>query len=163
MAAQPEMSRAIDRVFRVALLLTGSVESAEIAVSQGITALERHRVSGDNLLLETVKFATRRRAGPPEQIDQACSILPYELCRVLLIKLDLRHCFVLRVLLGLTRETCVHILHLSARAVDDASRRGMQVLPFVVLSCVERWSHSSQFGATNGNERDEHYFFRPIR
>lgn len=125
------MYRTLDQAFHAALLLTASVEAAETAVLDGITALGPDQVPGHGFLLQTMKSASRQRADSPDQFDDALSMVPLELRRVLLLHPYLRRCFVLRVLLGITPENCSEILHLAAGEVEDAACMAMQELPFV--------------------------------
>jgi len=71
MAAQSEVSKALDEAFRAAFLLTGSTEAAENAVLDGIAALEFGYIVDDVLLVETVKSAIQRRADLTSQSAQA--------------------------------------------------------------------------------------------
>jgi hypothetical protein len=125
------MFEALDKAFRAALLLTGSTAAAEIAVLEGIAALDADHISGGSLLLETVKSATERHADIPDEFREDFSILPLELQRVLLLAPNLRHCFVLRVLLGMPLETCSGILHLPVDEVESALCRATRELPHV--------------------------------
>jgi hypothetical protein len=131
MRSNGELASVIEKAFCTALLLTASETLAETAVLDGIGALEFDQISSDNLQLETARSATRESADLLEQFDPAFSILPGELRCVLLLEQRFRHCFVLRVLLGLTRETCSIILHLPLPEVDNAVRTAMQRLPLL--------------------------------
>jgi DNA-directed RNA polymerase specialized sigma24 family protein len=63
------------------------------------------------------------REVPPrtEDSDLLSSLLPPELRRVLSLSLDLRHCFVLRMLVGLSPQECSRLLHLDSRRVDEVA------------------------------------------
>jgi hypothetical protein len=100
MTAKSEASKAIDKAFRAALLLTGNTELAENAVLDGIAASEFGHIV-DDVLLETVKSAIQRRAAFSDQSAQAPSDLPLELRRLFLLAPISRDSFVLRVLLGM--------------------------------------------------------------
>ena len=124
-------SETLDEAFWLAVLLTGTVDNAEAAVLDGIANLQPEDISGTRLLIEVVKSAIRQHDDLPDQRDRTLLILPVELRRVALLPANLRHCFVLRVLLGMNRETCSELLHLSVPAVEQALRMGMEALPFV--------------------------------
>jgi hypothetical protein len=142
-----EVFRALPKAFLTALLLTGGIEAAEAAVLEAIATLELDYDSGDCLLLETVKSAIKRRADAPDPSEQAFSILPIELRRVLLLAPGSRHCFVLRVLLGMTPEISSGILNRSVHEVEEALLTGLQNLP--ALEALRRPSHGRRKGDSN--------------
>ena len=67
----------------------------------------------------------------PEDLACASSMLPFELRHVLHLPTALRHCFVLRFLVGLPREDCARLLHLEIRQVDERARTAMLELPTI--------------------------------
>jgi hypothetical protein len=137
MTGESEMVKALPKAFWIALLLTGSIEAAEAAVLDGITALELDHISDDRLLLATAKSAIRRRTGFLEQSD-GLSILPLELRRLFLLAPNYRDCFVLRIFIGLTPELCPGILHLSIHEVEDALHTALQELPRIETCDMDR-------------------------
>ena len=132
MIRERETSRSLNRAFLAALLLTASTEFAEFAVSDAIAVLKWDHFSGDSLLLQTAKCAIQLHSDLPDQFEQACSLLPLELRRVLFLGPSLRRCFVLRVLLSLTLQTCSEILYLPIPEVENSLRLAMQELPLTV-------------------------------
>src|ERR1700747_2461767 len=96
--AMDTMPQAIDMAFRRALLLTGAMKTAEAAVMQGIDACED--LSPRGLLIEASRSAVQRRT---KSSDGPCEVesLPPELGRLLMLQPLRRHCFVLRILVGL--------------------------------------------------------------
>jgi hypothetical protein len=68
---------------------------------------------------------------PPEELERASSMLPFELRPVLHLPLALRHCFVLRFLVSVPREACARLLHLEIRQVDERARTAMLELPTI--------------------------------
>jgi DNA-directed RNA polymerase specialized sigma24 family protein len=132
MTGESEMSRSLNRAFLAALLLTASKEFAEFAVSDAISALSWNQISGDSLLVQTAKCAIQLLSDLPDQFEQACSVLPLELQRVLFLGPILRRCFVLRVLLGLPAKTCSEILYLPVQEVENSLFLAMQELPLTV-------------------------------
>jgi DNA-directed RNA polymerase specialized sigma24 family protein len=125
-ATNREVFEALPKAFLPALLLTGGIEAAEAAVLDAIAAFEFDYSPGGTLLLETVKSAIRRRSDSRDQSEQAFSILPLELRRLLLLAQDSRNCFVLRVLLGMTPEISSGILNRSVHEVEEALHAGLQ-------------------------------------
>jgi hypothetical protein len=119
MTVKWEASDAIAQAFRAALLLTGSAELAEDAVSDGIAALERGHIGDRVLLIQTAKSAARRRADFPAQSEQAPPHLPLELRWLFLLTPISRVCFTLRFLLGITPRSCSAILRLTIRETED--------------------------------------------
>ena len=115
--AMDTMPTALDVAFRTALLLTGDTRTAEAAVMQGIGACED--VSPGDLLIEAVRSAVRLRtksSDGPYEVDG----LPAELRRLFMLQPLLRHCFVLRTLVGLSPEDCVELLEISVIEFEGA-------------------------------------------
>ncbi|PYT22581.1 MAG: hypothetical protein DMG57_34810 [Acidobacteria bacterium] len=138
MTAKGEISKALDGAFHAASILTGSAEVAENAVLDGIAALNFGHIFNDVLLVETVKSAIRRRADLASRSEQAPSYLPWELQRLFLLAPISRDCFVLRVLLGITLETCSGILHLTTQASEEVLCAALQELPRLEDSSSKR-------------------------
>lgn len=112
--AMDTMPSALDTAFRTALLLTGDTTTAEAAVTRAIDA--REALSPGGLLIEAVRSAVRRGtklSNGPYDVDA----LRAELRRLLMLQPLLRHYFVLRILAGLSRTSCVTELE---DAVDAA-------------------------------------------
>ena len=111
------MPSALDMAFRTALLLTGDARTAEVAVTRAIDACEA--LSPGGLLIEAVRSAVRRRtqlSNGPYEVDG----LPVELRRLFMLQPLLRHCFVLRILVGLFPEVCAELLEISVIEFEDA-------------------------------------------
>ena len=115
--AMDTMPRALDLAFRTALLLTGDTRTAEAAVTQGIGACED--LSPRGLLIETVRFAVRRRTKSP---DRPCAVdgLPTELRRLFMLQPLSRRCFVLRILASFSPEVCSELLEVSVTEFEGA-------------------------------------------
>ncbi|HYM08097.1 MAG TPA: hypothetical protein VEU11_16210 [Terriglobales bacterium] len=124
-----DLHHLVGKAFLTALLLTGSVERAEAAIVEGNTKMDLDNASGEALFREAVNAAveppsvTSRQL--PEDLERASSMLPFELRRVLHLPPALRHCFVLRFLVGLPREACARLLHLETPQVDERARTAM--------------------------------------
>jgi hypothetical protein len=115
--AMDTMPSALDMAFRTALLLTGDTRTAEAAVTRAIDACEA--LSPGGILIEAVRSAVRRRtklSNGPYEVDG----LPVELQRLFMLQPLLRHCFVLRILVGLFPEVCAELLEISIAEFEDA-------------------------------------------
>ena len=110
-----------------ALMLTGSIEAAEQAVSEAIASLGCG-VAVEELLVATAKCAVQLRDGCLPRMEIP-SRLPPELQRLFLLSSVDRKCFVLRILMGLTLETSSGILSLHRDEVDEALCRALNDLP----------------------------------
>jgi hypothetical protein len=105
------------RAFRAILLLTGSAAHAEDAVLSAIQSTEPEEASDQRLLLGAVEAALEREG----HANSGC--VPPALCpelgRVLRLMPARRHCFVLRILIGFSREVCSRLLHLNVEEIDE--------------------------------------------
>jgi hypothetical protein len=126
--AMDTMPLALDMAFRTAVLLTGATKSAEAAVIHGISA--REELSPHGLLTEAVRSAVRRRT---KSSDGPCEVecLPPELRRLFMLQPLPRHCFVLRVLVGLSPEVCAELLEVSVTDFENAVYRALAQLPLL--------------------------------
>jgi hypothetical protein len=109
-----------------ALLLTGTNEGAEQAVSEAIATMDCGG-SVDELLVATAKFAIQLR---DERSSRAAmpSSLPPELQRLFLLSSLGRDCFVLRMLMGISAEMSSEILEVDRDEVDEAMCRALSEL-----------------------------------
>jgi hypothetical protein len=134
-AESQDLHHMVGKAFLTALLLTGSVERAEAAILEGNTKMDLDNASEEALFREAVNAAIKPQSEtskqPPEELERASSMLPFELRRVLHLPPALRHCFVLRFLVGLPREACARLLHLEIRQVDERARTAMLELPTI--------------------------------
>jgi DNA-directed RNA polymerase specialized sigma24 family protein len=130
-----ELHHMAGQAFLTALLLTGSVERAEAAIWESNQQKSLDNTFGEALFREVVNAAIKPQSEtskqPPEELERASSMLPFELRRVLHLLPALRHCFVLRFLVGLPREACARLLHLEIRQVDERARTAMLELPTI--------------------------------
>jgi hypothetical protein len=108
----------LGRVLTAAVLLSGDMTQAEDAVADAILALDTDGFETEAFLLcVSILSIQRSRNSPKRSIRRTGEIsitLPTKLQNVLNLSLKLRHCFVLRVLLGLPKKTCSQMLQ-----VDD--------------------------------------------
>jgi hypothetical protein len=132
------MPRALDMAFRTALILTGAMKTAEAAVMQGLGACED--LSPGGLLTEAIKSAVRRRTkssdGPYE-----VECLPPELRRLFLLQPLPRHCFVLRILVGLSPDVCAELLEVSDTEFENAVYRALTQLPLLCFPKAQGREH----------------------
>jgi len=114
-------SDGLGEIFIAAFLLTGNVALAERSVMNGI-AMTGCASSFEALLHATIRVAVTAEmwAGEPTRGDRALAAprLPIELGRLLLLPDQLRQCFVLRVLLGISRGRCSQLLELDGRNLE---------------------------------------------
>ena len=130
--AMDTMPSALDVAFRMALLLTGDTRTAEAAVMDGIGVCED--LSPGGLLTEEIKSAVRRRTKSSDSHYEIECLRP-ELRRLFMLQPLPRHCFVLRVLVGLSSEVCAELLDVSVTEFEYAVYRALTQLP---LLCSQR-------------------------
>ena len=126
--AMDTMPSALDMAFRTALLLTGDSRTAEVAVTRAIDTCEA--LSPGGILIEAVRSAVRRRTKSwvaPYEVEY----LPTELRRLFVLQPLPRHCFVLRVLVGLSPEVCAELLEVSVTEFENAVYRALTQLPLL--------------------------------
>jgi hypothetical protein len=135
LADEAVVSRTLGQTFRTALLLTASVERAETALLGAIESLHPEDSLAHGLLRGAVRASVRASVGVPEQreeeLTQASSMLPCELQHVLRLSRDLRQCFVLRFLVGLSRKVCARLLDPEFSQIDEhtfAALRQLSIL-----------------------------------
>ncbi len=113
----------LSQCFLAAILLTANKGRAEAAVVGSISLLECEFTSDGALLRGTIKASLASSASFAEQtvgeLAEAGSALPLELRHVLHVSQDLRQCFVLRILLGLSREACAALLGIDVQHIDE--------------------------------------------
>jgi hypothetical protein len=116
----------VREAFLSALMLTGGIEVAEQTVSTAIATMGCDD-SVDELLVATAKCAIQLRGeySPEAEIP---SSLPPELQRLFLLSSVGRDCFVLRMLMGVTREMSSEILNVDTNEVDEALCRALSDL-----------------------------------
>jgi hypothetical protein len=120
MPVKSAMSVAACNALKAALLLTGNAASAESATLQAVSSLEAENVTAKALLHRTIEISLRdpgNRKAASDEPEVDWPDLPVELRNVLQMRASLRHCFVLRVLLGLPKEVCARLLQLDGDKV----------------------------------------------
>jgi len=132
-ACEGRVQDAVGRAFLTAHLLTGNAVGAENAVMEALGSWDPGEESADVLLERAVSKAAT-------QLDMGCATpdpqqprwgVPTELQAVLRLPARLRHCYVLRILAGFSRESCAQMLDLHCQQVDQYTRAAMQCLPLL--------------------------------
>ena len=128
-------ARELNRAFTLAVFLTGSIKSAEAAVLRAICALEAGDVHGDGLVSGTVEACVHIQRGLAARADGEMVIyraaLPVELQRVLQLPLEMRQCFVLRNLVGLSLKASAGLLDLEPQEVTARTSAAMRDLAVI--------------------------------
>jgi len=151
---QRGIEHTISRAFLIAQLLTRSAGQAESAV---VEALDSWDPAGESeeVLLERVLAAGIRfqgtcaasRSNEPELLAS----FPREIQAVLRLPAQVRRCFVLRILVGLSRPVCARLLQLSCRQVDEYTSRALKRLPSLVDRSNRRpWVFSLEWRMSSG-------------
>lgn len=118
---------ALDHAFLTAYLLTASEELAEAAVCEAIDSWDA--IDDPCVFRRSVVEASLRRMPRNHgQRGPARPWVPPELQRVLELSPPLRECFVLRILVGLTRETCAILTAIDCESIDRYSAQGAMSL-----------------------------------
>jgi DNA-directed RNA polymerase specialized sigma24 family protein len=132
---QRRIKQTIGRAFLAAHLLTANTGQAERSVVEAMESWDPDDNSDEVLFQQVLRSVLQANVeGVPSSSndpDSPDSLLPIELKAVLLLPPQLRHCFVLRMLVGLSRQTCARLLHLHSREVDRYTREALQRLPFL--------------------------------
>ena len=117
MSTQTEPALAMRRVWTAAFLLSGDATQAEDAVADAILSTDTDEFETEAFMTRVLSLLIQRsRNSSKRSIRKTSEIsvtLPAELQNVLSLPLRLRHCFVLRVLIGLPRETCHQMLQVN--------------------------------------------------
>ena len=121
----------IEDAFSAGLLLTGSIEQAEPAIVSSVHCIETGDVCGQRVFRRVIQWSVD--SPEPQRslgfIDEASvRTLPFELGRVLYLPSDLRHCYVLRILRGLSREVCAWLLHADDQQISKRTESALDRL-----------------------------------
>ena len=127
---KPESKRLLERTlakaFHAAHLLTASLRQAEAAVLEAIDRFDPNRDTDETLF----RYALRASVEAPaeHQEESTPRLLPPELQRVLNLAREFRHCFVLRILVGMSMQACAELLGFNVRSVEEYTCTAMQRL-----------------------------------
>jgi DNA-directed RNA polymerase specialized sigma24 family protein len=129
---ESDIEDTISRAFLTAHLLTASTEQAESATMEAIDSWNPDEQTSEVLFRSVVDAAARAHVKHAPSISNksgvAESYLPVELRAVLRLTPQLRRCFVLRVLAGLSPQVCAQLLHLHSRRVDRYACAALECL-----------------------------------
>lgn len=118
------------QIFLVGLLLTGNVIAAEAAMLEAIESLDPNDVNPFSLLQRTIELSiehTRYSANPAcSETGAFLSSFPLELREVLKMDAPLRQPFVLRFLLGLSKDACGCVLGWDRSSVETSVVASLQ-------------------------------------
>jgi hypothetical protein len=132
------IDKCLSRIFVAAYLLTGSAEQPEKAMLESTQQLNAGATHDGCPPWKAIVAAIMRRCRDSvEAIDEALTILPIELRRVLWLSPRLRQCFVLRVLMAMPRQYCAGLLGIDAEEVDASSGLAAQELATFVTPSGE--------------------------
>jgi DNA-directed RNA polymerase specialized sigma24 family protein len=120
-----DIEQTVSLAFRTAHLLTASTQQAESAVLEAIDSFDPDVDTGETLFQNAILGAVQC---PSSQSQSTESFEPPELQAVLSLSENLRRCFVLRVLVGLSRRSCARLLRLNAGTVNDYTCAALQRL-----------------------------------
>ena len=107
----------------IAHLLTANVNQAEEAVLIAIDSFDPDTDTDESLFQSAISAAVRLPWRTP---NLSRVFLPAELQSVLNLPGELRRCFVLRVLLGMSRQACAALLRLNVRSVERHTCNALQ-------------------------------------
>jgi hypothetical protein len=138
MTSTDRIDKSLEIAFRNALLLCANMRDAEAAVMDAIEAVDD--VNDAAFQQEAIRDAIRRSEHSAANLRERIPSLPAELSRVLLLPKRLRHCFVLRILLGFTAKKSAEMLGLASCDINDVLRMSIQLLPLATLNPGERFS-----------------------
>jgi DNA-directed RNA polymerase specialized sigma24 family protein len=114
------------------MLLTANLKCAEAAVMETIRLRNPGESLDPVLFRQAIKASTEGRRNTAEEgLRDVLAAIPDELRGVVRLPEALRHCFVLRLLSGLSRESCAELLGRTISEVDTNT-----------YSAIESLSHS---------------------
>jgi DNA-directed RNA polymerase specialized sigma24 family protein len=133
---------AISRAFLTAHLLTANQRQAEGAVLEAIQHSDLEEDTEEAFLQRVACAAIQAEGEYSSSADQPVPaewLVPVELQAVLDLSPRLRRCFVLRTLVGLSRQVCARLLHLNILAVDQYTCEALEYLPQRETPQCETW------------------------
>jgi hypothetical protein len=156
----------LENAFIVGLLLTGSIEQTEVAILESVRCSHLDELCSKELFRNVIHFAVDSECLDSErgwnERQRASALLPFELNCVLALEPDLRHCYVLRILVALPREVCAWLLGLDTSEVDRRTRAAM--LELVEVHGIAQQSVESEMhrGSKATLPRDASHTWFPI-
>ena len=126
---KPESKRLLERTlakaFHAAHLLTASLRQAEAAVLEAIDRFDPNRDTDETLYRYALRASVE---APAEHQEESTPRQPAELQHVLKLAREFRHCFVLRILVGMSKQACAELLGFNVRSVEEYTCTAMQRL-----------------------------------
>ena len=110
---------ALSMSFKAAFLLTADAELAEGVVIEALEKDDNNEISLERLVTRAVLAASLARFPVVRKPHQRFRFLAPQLRSVLNLQDDLRRCFVLRTLVGLSAQKCAVLLNLSPESVNE--------------------------------------------
>jgi DNA-directed RNA polymerase specialized sigma24 family protein len=128
------IEQALHQAFLTATLLTANLGRAENAVTETIR-LRNPGESLDPLLFrQAIKASTEgERDTAAEDLGEVLAAVPEELRGVVRLPEPLRHCFVLRMLSGLSREKCAELLDRTISEIDAYTCSAIENLSYSLV------------------------------
>jgi Sigma-70, region 4 len=127
-ASENDATRAAGFAYITAYLLAASSESAENAVLRAIESWDPGHAAHETLFDGALRYAVQEPE-PSTAVDCHPPFLPTELRSVLRLPRPQRHCFVLRILAGWSRQACAGLLGIDAGEVDEHLCAALKGLP----------------------------------
>lgn len=138
MRSESYLDQALAKAFWAALMVTGNAARAEEAITESIRSSKSEDLTTDNFFLCVITSSVQTSRNLADEQDRegdlTVSILPPELQCVLQLPLMLRHAFVLQILLGLPKHTCMSLLQADAYVLRDTTGRAVQALAVLYRS-----------------------------
>ena len=126
MSSDANTDDALREAFLAALVLTGSMDAAERAVSSAIATLDPDPTR-ETLLIESVKLAIHNSDSTKHVTS--CAGLPPEIRRLFFLSPVSHRSFVLRILLGLQAVVCSAVMKMSEAEIAVELSIAMIELP----------------------------------
>jgi hypothetical protein len=129
--------RTIRRAFHAANLLTADPEQAERAIVEAIglwnpSADPKGRQIFGHALTVAVRRRQDRVSSETDEVTPRRPPLPDSVQAVIGLSPELRHCYVLRILIGLSSRVCARLLDLDVRRLDENTCEALRSLPSVI-------------------------------
>ena len=129
------IERALNHAFLTATLLTANLKRAEAAVMETIRLKSPGESLDPVLFRQAIKASTEGgRNTTGEDLRDVLGAVPDELRGLVRLPDALRHCFVLRMLSGLSRESCAELLNRSISEVDANTYSAIESLSHSLVS-----------------------------
>ena len=129
-------------------LLTEDAEQSESALLSVIASSDPEETSEHEFILRSAAIAL---AAQPRARLRVPLKVPAELADLLRLPQSNRHCFVLRIMAGMSREECSRVLNLDVPSVDEKTTLAAVELSQLILREESPWDYSPVRAASEGN------------